>query len=79
MSELRCRFNHREPAPPLGLPFYTKPLTLVRLLSESLRNFALTVRGEGALLVGGQEGMARVEVARRAYAGEKSRALSSAG
>jgi len=46
---------------------------------EQLRNFVLAVRGEGGLLVDGREGMAVVEVVCRAYAGEKSRALSSAG
>jgi predicted dehydrogenase len=45
---------------------------------EQLRSFVLAVRGEGTLLVNGQEGMASVEVVCRAYAGEKSRALSSA-
>jgi UDP-N-acetylglucosamine 3-dehydrogenase len=45
---------------------------------EQLRNFVLAIRGEGSLLVDGQEGMANVEVVCRAYAGEANRALSSA-
>lgn len=46
---------------------------------EQLRNFVLAVRGEGELLVNGAEGMANVEVVCRAYSGEASRAMSSAG
>jgi predicted dehydrogenase len=46
---------------------------------EQLRRFVLAVRGEGALLVDGNEGMADVEVVCRAYAGETRRACSSAG
>jgi predicted dehydrogenase len=45
---------------------------------EQLRRFVLAVRGEGTLLVDGNEGMANVEVVCRAYAGETSRACSSA-
>lgn len=46
---------------------------------EQLRNFVLAVRGEGEVLVDGTEGMADVDVVCRAYSGESSRALSSAG
>lgn len=46
---------------------------------EQLRNFVQAVRGEGKLLVDGTEGMANVDVVCRAYSGEATRALSSAG
>jgi UDP-N-acetylglucosamine 3-dehydrogenase len=46
---------------------------------EQLRNFVLAVRGDGELLVDGAEGMSNVDVVCRAYSGEASRALSSAG
>lgn len=42
---------------------------------DQLRNFVAAVRGEGALVVGGAEGMSAVEVVCRAYRGDASTPL----